>query len=99
MRNYYLVTYDIADQRRLQKIYKTMRGFGDGFQYSVFIFQLSKKEEAIMRGKLEEIIKCTEDQVVIIQLGQIDKRNNTNPNEWKILGKKLEISDNSIMII
>lgn len=66
---------------------------------SGIVCQLSKKEEAIMRGKLEEIIKCTEDQVLIIQLGQIDKRNNTNPNEWKILGKKLEISDNSIMII
>lgn len=63
------------------------------------VCQLSKKEEAIMRGKLKEIIKYTENQVVIIQLGQIDKRNNTNPNEWKILGKKLEISDNSIMII
>ena len=66
---------------------------------SGIVCQLSKKEEAIMRGKLEEIIKCTEDLVVIIQIGQIDKRNNTNPNEWKILGKKLEISDNSIMII
>ena len=76
-----------------------MRGFGDGFQNSVFLCQLSEKEEAIMRSKLEEIIKSTEDQIAIIRLGQIDKKNIANPNEWKILGKKLEISDNSIMII
>lgn len=99
MRNYVLVTYDIANPKRLQKVYKTMRGFGDGFQNSVFICQLSAKEETIMRSKLEEIIKSTEDQIVIIRLGQIDKKNIANPNEWKILGKKLGISDNSIMII
>ena len=99
MRNYVLVTYDIANPKRLKKVYKTMRGFGDGFQNSLFLCQLSEKEEAIMRSKLEEIIKSTEDQIAIIRLGQIDKKNIANPNEWKILGKKLEISDNSIMII
>lgn len=99
MRNYVLVTYDIANPKRLQKVYKTMRGFGDGFQNSVFLCQLSEKEETIMRSKLEEVIKNTEDQVVIIRLGQIEKKNIANPNEWKVLGKKLKISDNSIMII
>lgn len=99
MRNYVLVTYDIANSKRLQKVYKTMRGFGDGFQNSVFICQLSEKEEAIMQCKLEEIIKSTEDQIVIIRLGQIDKKNIANPNEWKIIGKKIAITDNSIIII
>lgn len=29
MRNTFLVCYDICDDRRLAKVYKTMRGFGD----------------------------------------------------------------------
>ncbi len=29
MRNVYLVCYDVADDKRLRKTYKKMRGFGD----------------------------------------------------------------------
>lgn len=99
MRDYVLVTYDIADSKRLQKVYKIMRGYGDGFQKSVFICQLSLKEEAIMRSKLEEVLKKSEDQVVIIHMGKVDKQNISNPSEWKVIGKKIDISDNSILII
>lgn len=76
-----------------------MRGYGDGFQASVFICQISDKEEAIMRWKLDEVIKPSEDQVVIIHLGRVDKQNIGMPDKWEVLGRKLQISDNSILII
>ena len=98
MREYILVSYDIADDKRLHKVYKIMRGYGDGFQKSVFLCQLSAKEEMILRMKLDEIIKESEDQVVMIRLGKIDRRNIAAPNEWTVMGKKLDISDNSILI-
>lgn len=98
MRRYVLVSYDISDSRRLQKVYKTMRGYGDGFQNSVFLCQLSDKEEVLMRMKLDEIIKKSEDQVVIIHLGKIDKNNVSNPSDWIVLGKSVDIKDNSILI-
>ena len=98
MRKYVLVSYDIADRHRLQKVYKVMRGYGDGFQDSVFLCQLSDKEEAIMIMKLKELIKDSEDQIVIIHLGTINKGNISNPKEWKILGRKFEVKDNSIII-
>lgn len=98
MRQYVLVSYDIAEPKRLQKVHKLMRGYGDGFQDSVFLCQLSDKEEAIMIVKLKEIVKESEDQVVIIRLGQIEKSNISSPKEWKVLGKKLDVKDNSIMI-
>lgn len=75
-----------------------MRGYGDGFQKSVFLCQLSAKEEMILRMKLDEVIKYTEDQIVIIRLGKIERKNIASPNVWTVLGKKLEISDNSILI-
>ncbi len=98
MRRYVLVSYDIANRNRLQKVYKIMRGYGDGFQDSVFLCQISDKEEAIMIMKLKELIKEAEDQIVIIHLGNINKDNISNPREWKILGKKFEVKDNSIII-
>jgi len=98
MREYVLVSYDISDPKRLNKVHKVMRGYGDGFQDSVFLCQISDKEEAILRGKLSELIKPSEDQVILIRLGGIDKQNISQPNEWTILGRKPKISDNSFMI-
>ncbi|HZT68334.1 MAG TPA: CRISPR-associated endonuclease Cas2, partial [Terriglobia bacterium] len=34
MRTSYLVCYDISDDKRLRKVHKVMRGFGDHLQYS-----------------------------------------------------------------
>ncbi|MBQ5561362.1 MAG: CRISPR-associated endonuclease Cas2 [Lachnospiraceae bacterium] len=99
MRNYVLVSYDISEQKRLAKVYKIMRGFGDGFQNSVFLCQISDKEEAIMRWKLDKVIKKSEDQIVIIHLGKVDKQNIGNPNNWQVIGRKIDISDNSILIV
>ena len=98
MRNYVLVAYDIAQPKRLRKIYKTMRGYGDGFQHSVFLCQLSEKEEAIMISKLNELIKPSLDQIVIIHLGKTENNNIATPNEWTVLGRNLDFKDNSIMI-
>src|ERR1035438_4086458 len=32
----YLICYDICDDKRLRKVFQTMRGYGDHLQYSVF---------------------------------------------------------------
>ena len=34
MRTSYLVCYDIADEKRLRKVFQTMRGYGDHLQFS-----------------------------------------------------------------
>ena len=41
MRASYLVCYDIADDKRLRKVFKLMRGFGDHLQFSVFECQFT----------------------------------------------------------
>jgi len=44
MRSVYLVCYDVADDKRLRKTYKKMRGFGDPVQYSVFRCELRRRK-------------------------------------------------------
>lgn len=39
------VTYDICQDKRLARVHKTMRGFGDHLQYSVFECQLTPARE------------------------------------------------------
>ena len=72
MRNRYLVSYDICDPKRLRRVFKTMRGFGDALQYSVFLCDLSPSERIILLEKLTPIINNREDQVMLVNLGPAD---------------------------
>lgn len=74
MRSVYLVCYDISDDSRLRRVYKTMRGFGDHLQLSVFRCELSAKERQEMMAALAEIISAENDQVLIVDIGPPDGR-------------------------
>ena len=74
MRNSYIVTYDISDDKRLRKVFKTMRGFGDHLQYSVFECQLTPTDLVRLRSALAAVIHHTEDQVLFVDLGPAEGR-------------------------
>jgi CRISPR-associated protein Cas2 len=74
MRNVFLVCYDVCDDKRLKKVYKAMRGYGDHLQFSVFRCELSARERAEMIAELSPLIAHDEDQVLIIDLGPTDGR-------------------------
>lgn len=73
MRRYYLVCYDVTDEKRLRKTYKVMLGYGDPLQYSVFQCALSPQEKALMKGHLMEVIHPRQDRVIVVDLGALDE--------------------------
>ena len=56
MRTCYIVAYDIADPKRLQRVHRTMRGYGDPLQYSVFRCVLSPSERVLLIEALTPLI-------------------------------------------
>ncbi|MEM2900661.1 MAG: CRISPR-associated endonuclease Cas2 [Thermoplasmata archaeon] len=70
MRIYYLVSYDITDQKRWNKVYKIMLGFGQRLQYSVFICELTPIDVVKLEMKLRGVIKHDEDKIMLIELGK-----------------------------
>jgi len=74
MRIRYFVTYDISDQKRLRRVFRTMKGYGDPLQYSVFQCDLSTTERVLMIEALSTIINHREDQVLIINIGPAESR-------------------------
>lgn len=74
MRSRYIVAYDICDAGRLRRVFKTMRGFGDALQYSVFRCDLSPSERVLLTEALSPIIHAREDRVMIVDLGPVDGR-------------------------
>lgn len=74
MRTSYLVCYDISHEKRLRKVFKTMRGYGDHLQFSVFECQLTSMDLVRLRADLSAIIHHTEDQVLFVNLGPSEGR-------------------------
>lgn len=78
MRQTYVVSYDISDPKRLRKIFKTLRGYGDHIQLSVFRCELNRRELVELRSVLAEIIHHGEDQVLFVDLGPVEGRGSTS---------------------
>jgi CRISPR-associated protein Cas2 len=74
MRTIYLICYDICDDKRLRKVFKVMRSFGDHLQYSVFECALTPSDLVRLRGELSAIIHHDEDQVLFVSLGPAEGR-------------------------
>lgn len=69
MRTLYIVTYDIRDDRRLRRVFRLMRGYGDHLQYSVFRCELSDRERAELILRLTEVMRLSDDQALFFPLG------------------------------
>jgi CRISPR-associated protein Cas2 len=65
----YVVTYDIADDRRWRAIFKLMHGYGEWLQLSVFQCRLTRAQAIEMQAALEQSMSRAEDHVMIIDLG------------------------------
>lgn len=82
MRTVYLICYDIATPKRLRQVHKTMKGFGDPLQFSVFRCELTRLELHDLKERLWEILHAEEDRVMIARLGPIDGRGDDCIEYW-----------------
>jgi len=69
MRRHYLITYDIADDKRRTAVFEHLKDQGDHAQFSVFFCELNLRELAELRGRIQPVIHEREDQVLILDLG------------------------------
>lgn len=74
MRHSYVITYDIACPRRWRQVFRTLRGYGDHLQLSVFCCDLSDAERQQLKSKLELHIDPTADQVLWVDMGPRNSR-------------------------
>ena len=65
----YVVAYDISDQKRWRKVFRTMKGYGRRLQLSVWHCRLDGARRIEMAMALEALINRKEDHVIILDLG------------------------------
>lgn len=69
----YIVSYDIADDRRWRRIFRVMNGYGEWLQLSVFQCRMSVRRRAELIQLVDGIIHHAEDHVVFLDLGPADR--------------------------
>lgn len=92
----YLVCYDIRNPRRLRQVHKTMKGFGEPWQYSVFYCVLKDIERVRMEAALREVANLSIDQILILDLGP---RDDVAREHLVTLGPKLPETPGGIVVI
>jgi CRISPR-associated protein Cas2 len=83
-KHWYLVSYDIRNDRRWRQAYKQLQGRGKRIHYSLFRCRLGKTEMESLRWELEKILS-SEDDLMLIPLCprcacKIEERGTTN--DW-----------------
>lgn len=67
-RTFYLLTYDIADPKRLVKVARAMEAIGERVQDSVFEAYLSPTELEKVLKKVERLMKLEQDSLRVYAL-------------------------------
>jgi len=68
----YIVSYDIADQKRWRRVFRIMKGYGEWLQLSVFQCRLSRRRHAELIELLDGIIHHANDHVLLLDIGVAD---------------------------
>jgi CRISPR-associated protein Cas2 len=96
MRRCYLVCYDIGDDKRLRKVFKIMKGFGEHWQYSIFFCVLRPIDRVQLESELSDVLNHDFDQIMIFDLGD-------DPDKAKdsmtVLGQSLGTIHNRTVVV
>lgn len=82
MKTVYLVSYDVADAKRLRQTYKKLCGFGTPLQYSVFRCELAPLQLHALKEGLWSILNFGEDRVMLVNLGPAGARGDDCVEFW-----------------
>jgi CRISPR-associated protein Cas2 len=82
MKTVYLISYDVADAKRLRLTYKKLCGFGVPLQYSVFRCELSAIQLQTLKEALWDILNLADDRVMVVNLGPAGARGDDCVEFW-----------------
>lgn len=96
MRRCYLVCYDIRDPKRLRRVHKVLKGYGEAWQFSVFFCMLKDIDRVRLQTQLEAEMNLKQDRAMILDLGPNEKEAR---KATLVLGQSLPEPESGIIVI
>jgi CRISPR-associated protein Cas2 len=96
MRRCYLVCYDVREPRRLRRVHRLLKGYGEPWQFSVFFCPIKDIDRVRLERQLREIINLSEDEVLLLSL---DADTETARARATVLGLGRPVPSNSVVVI
>jgi CRISPR-associated protein Cas2 len=94
----YLLSYDIANPKRLRQMHKLATAFGRPLQYSVFACLLRREDRVRLAARIESVIDSRSDRVIILDMGTVTDRESWIP-PMQIFGCQETIQERSALIV
>lgn len=69
---FWVICYDITDDKRRSKVVKIMESYGRRAQYSVFECDISDGQQMTIQAKLADVVDEDEDDVRFYPLNEAD---------------------------
>ncbi len=96
MRRSYLICYDIRNDKRLRRIHKLMKAYGEPWQYSVFYCLLKAIDRVRLENSAKEILNLKEDQLLIVDLGSNE---DAAREAATVLGQSLPEAEGGVVVV
>ena len=75
----YILSYDIADKKRLRTMHKLAKAHGRPLQYSVFACMLRREDRVRLAQRIEALIDRKRDRVIVLDIGTVTDRESWIP--------------------
>jgi CRISPR-associated protein Cas2 len=96
MRRSYLVCYDVCDAKRLRRIHRLMKAYGEPWQYSVFYCVLKAIDRVRLENAARAELNLREDQLLIVDLGGDD---GAARDAASVIGQRLPEAESGVIVI
>ncbi len=94
----YILSYDIADPKRLRAMHKLAKAFGRPLQYSVFACLLRREDRVRLAARVEALIDAPRDRVIIVDIGTVKDRESWIP-PMQIFGRQEIVQEPAAVIV
>ena len=66
--DYYLILYDIADNKRRKALFGLLESYGASYQFSVFEARLDQTRRVTLHHAIRKLISSSQDRVAIVRV-------------------------------
>jgi CRISPR-associated protein Cas2 len=94
----YILSYDIADPKRLRTMHKLAKAYGQPLQYSVFACLLRREDRVRLAARIERLIDASKDRVIILDVGTVQDRESWIPPMEVLGSQRMPTQRNAIVV-